>query len=287
LHLALGLVLLTLAAPAQALRVQDDSGVVVELATPARRVVSLAPHLTELVFAAGAADRLVGVSSHSDYPPAARSIEQVAVSGRVNFERLLKLAPDLVLAWHSGNNTRDLERLRGLGLRVFVTEPRRPEDVGRLLRQLGPLLGANTEPAARRFESALAALRQANAGKRTLSVLYAVWDRPLLTVNGEHMISHALSLCGARNAYAEEKLLVPAVSREDLVRRQPDAIVIGGEHGGAERLDIWRREFTMLSAVRANRLGSVNADLIERPGPRIVEGAAQLCSLLDTWRAAR
>src|SRR6266540_6003183 len=165
------------AASAHALQASDDRGVTIPLARPAERIVSLAPHLAEIAFAAGAGAKLVGVSSFSRYPAEAQRLPVVASHGRVDFERLITLQPDLVLAWRSGNSPLQVARLERLGLRVFVTEVRSLADIPRLVRVVGALAGSAgvAEARARQFEKEMEDLRRRYAGGRRVAVFLEIW----------------------------------------------------------------------------------------------------------------
>jgi iron complex transport system substrate-binding protein len=188
------------AAAAQTISVADDRGRTVTLARPAQRVVTLAPSLAELAFAAGAGGRLVGVARFSDSPPAARGIARIGDAVRVDFERIVALKPDLILAWKSGNSAADVARLEGLGFPAHVSEPGRLADIPRLLRAIGSLAGtgAAADRAARDFEREIGELRKRYAKTPRVRVFYQIWHKPLLTVNGAHLISDVIALCGAR-----------------------------------------------------------------------------------------
>jgi iron complex transport system substrate-binding protein len=259
------------------------------LPAPARRIVSLAPHATELLFAAGAGAQVVGVVSHSDYPPAALRLPEVGSYERLDLEAILGLAPDLVVAWESGNPRAEVARLRALGLTVYVTELRRLEDIPATLERLGALAGTTGEAdaAAAAFRDGVGALQRRYGGRAPVRVFYQIWDSPLMTVGGEHLISSVLELCGGRNVFADQAALAPAVDVESVLVRDPEAIVASGM--AAERpewLDAWRR-WPGLSAVRDEALFLIHPDLIQRPTPRILQGAEQLCADLDRVRSRR
>jgi len=271
-----------------AVAVLDDGGREVRLAQPARRIVSLAPHVTELLFSAGAGDRIVGVVEYSDYPPAARQLPRVGAYNAVDMERILALRPDLVVAWASGNPPALIEQLRELGLTVFLSEPRELEDVASNLERLGRLAGtgATARAAANVFRQRLRALREHYAGRAPVSVFYQIWHRPLMTVNGEHLISKVIRLCGGRNVFADLPALVPKLEMEAVLAADPQAIVAGVREPGDEawRQD-WRR-WRQLRAVREGHLISVPADLLQRHTLRILDGAEQLCAALERVRQA-
>ena len=276
--------------PARAeITVIDDTGAEVTLAAPARRIVSLAPHVTEILYAIGAGDRLVGVARYSDYPPAARALTQVGGANALDLERILALRPDLVVAWQSGNNAAQLARLRAAGLVVFASEPRRLEDIPDTAVRLGKLAGTTEE--ARRFGQAfqqrLARLQQQYAGRNTVRLFYEIWPRPLMTVNGEHLISDVMRLCGAVNVFAEVPALVPTVSVEAVLAAAPEIIVAGGKDDARPGwLEAWRR-WPQLPAVKNNQLYYIDPDLLQRQGPRILEGAQRLCVVVDQARQVK
>lgn len=283
--LALALALCS-ATALSAITVEDDSGETVTLAAPAQHIVSLAPHITELLYAAGAGERIVGVGSYSDYPPAARTLPQVGSHTGIDLERLLALKPDLVIAWQSGNGVRLIERLRGLGLTVFVSEPSRLEDVPRTLEQLGRLAdsSAAAQAAAAAFRERQQRLAERYSQRPPLPVFYQIWHQPLMTVNGKQIISQVVELCGGRNVFAELPALAPQLSLEAVLAADPAVIVASG--AGNERpewLDDWRR-WPQLSAVRHGHLFFVPSDLIQRHSPRILDGAQLLCEQLERAR---
>lgn len=268
-----------------AINLVDDRGDSLRMDHPARRIVSLAPHLTELAFAAGAGDRLVGVVRDSDFPPQARTIPQIGDAAGADFERIIALQPDLVLAWASGNRISVVERLRRLGYPVLVLEPRRLEDIPRHLRMLGALAGtdAYAEAAARSFSDRAAKLQAAYRRGRSVAVMFEMWHRPIMTVNGDHMISDVLRMCGARNVFADLPQLAAEVSLEQVLMRDPEAIVVGSEAPGAGIAD-WR-DYPYLQAVSRGRVYSVPADLITRQTPRILDAAQIICADIDAVRA--
>jgi len=269
-----------------AVSVSDDTGREVQLAQPAQRIVSLAPHITELLFSAGAGDRVVGAVEYSDYPAAAKKLPRVGSYNAVDMERILALRPDLVIAWASGNPPALIEQLRDLGLTVFLSEPRRFEDVAGNLERLGRLAGtrATAQAAADGFRRRLRALHEQYAGRAPVNVFYQIWHRPLMTVNGEHLISKVIRLCGGRNVFADLPVLVPKLDMEAVLAADPQAIVAGvREPGDTSWQQDWRR-WPQLRAVREGHLISVPADLLQRHTLRILDGAEQLCEALDGVR---
>jgi iron complex transport system substrate-binding protein len=250
------------------------------------RVVTLAPFLTELVFAAGGGDRLVGVSEHSDYPPAATRLQRVAGAASIDFETILALQPDLVLLWRSGNGPMVHKRLSQFGLTVYSVEPREPRDIVRTLRTLGQLFGTVEQTAAvvERFENTLQQLRDRYSQLREVSVFYQIAERPLMTLNGAHIVSAAIRLCGGRNVFASIQTLAPTVSRESVVSHQPQVILLNSTIPQAERIRKAWLDVGATLAARGGHVYQVDASLLTRPTPRFAQGVAQLCELIDRAR---
>ncbi len=270
--------------PARALAVTDDAGRTVRLAAPARRIVSLAPHATELLYAAGAGARLVGADEFSNYPSAASRLPRIGSAAALDMERILSLRPDLVVAWSSGNSAAQVARLKKLGIPVFESEPRDFEAVASNVERLGRLAGseATGRQAARAFRASLDALAASRRHARPVTVFYQVWDRPLMTVNGKHMVSSAMRLCGGRNIFDGLAQLAPTVGTEDVVRTDPE-VIIGGTGEEHNAIAPWRR-FPAMTAVARDNLFTIDPDLLTRPGPRILEGTREMCRLLDAAR---
>ena len=271
-----------------AVRQVDDRGKVVALVKPAARIISLAPHITELVFAVGAGDKLVGVSSYSDYPPAAKRIGVIGDGGKIDLERVVELRPDLVIAWQSGNHISDITQLERLGIPVFVTEPRRLGDIPKLLRTFGQLTGSveQAEQSAAAFEKIRDALASRYSNAAPVSVFYEIWHQPLMTVNSDHMISDVIRLCGGRNIFEAVHVLTPTVSMESVLAADPQVIIASGALYQDEAVwQDWQR-FKQLRAVKHHHLFSIHPDLIQRQTPRILQGAELMCRQLAQVRQA-
>lgn len=272
----------TLAAP---ISVIDDQGSRVTLPAPAQRVISLAPHVTELAFAAGGGARLIAVDDNSDYPAAAKALTKAGSFRAIDLERIVAAKPDLLLVWLHGPSARQLEPLRQLGIPLFYSQPKRFADIPSNLRRIGQLLGssAQAEQAARRFEQDLAALRQQQQGKPKLSVFYQVWDKPLYTLNGQHIVSDAIALCGGINIFARLPVTAPVVTDEAVIAANPQVILSAAMRHNDDLLQRWQR-MPGIAAVQNRQLHQVNGDLLNRPTPRMIEGTRQLCAKLDLAR---
>lgn len=289
-HHILGAMLLFCAActtQAAPLTVTDDRGHRVTLAQPAQRIVSLAPHATEMLFAAGLGARVVGAVSYSDYPEEAKAIPRVGGYTNVDMERVAALAPDLVVAWHEGNRPAQLDMLRRLGLTLYLSDPHDLDSIAATIERLGQL-GATEQQAgiaADSFRRTLDALRARYAQQTPITVFYQIWNRPLMTVNDEHLIGKVIRLCGGRNVFGTLGSGTPTVSEEAVLQAAPAMIVASGMGvARPEWLDDWRR-WQQLPAVRDGNLYFIPPDILQRHGPRILEGATQLCAQMEQARA--
>jgi iron complex transport system substrate-binding protein len=251
------------------------------------RIISLSPHITELLFAAGAGGRVVGVDDQSDYPPAVAGIARVGEPAALDVEALLKLKPTLVVLWDSGTPASRKAELERLNLKLYVTEQHRLDDIGATLLEFGRFAGTEQTAAvaAARYRAELAQLRSQYAARPRLKVFFQVWDRPLYTLSGEHVVTEVLSMCGGDNVFADLTTLAPAIDKEAVLARDPDVILIGatGAEGARQTAD-WS-VFGNLSAVRLHHVYSVDPSLIGRMSPRILQGVREVCGLLDSARA--
>lgn len=276
----------------------DDAGREFTVDRPATRVIALAPNLTELVYAVGAGATLIGTVTSSTYPEAARSVAKVGDHQRFDIERILLLKPDLVLAWQHGNPGRELAQLEAAGLPLYRLEPRRLDDVPRALERVGELLGHADQGrvAAQTLRTEIGELRRRYRGAEPVTVFYQVWSSPLMTLNGEHIVSDVIELCGGRNVFAALPQLVPHLSTESVVVANPEVMLSAHEDasggnalqrgGTSAAFATWLR-YPTLEAVRRQWLFTLPGDLIARQGPRIVEGARAVCAALDQVRAER
>ena len=252
----------------------------------AQRIISLAPHITELLFSVGAGDQIVGTVGYSDYPIQANEIPRIGSHNKFNYEAILALSPTLVIGWDSGNGDDSLTRLKQLGLTVYHFESHSLEDVAASLHILGDLTG-NVEQGdlqASLFRERLNTIRLRYANEKPVSVYYQLWNEPQMTVNDKHLISDVIRLCGGKNIFADAVPLVPKVGIESIVRRAPEVIIAAGmSEEPPEWLDDWR-EWSSIPAVERNNLNYVHSDLLHRHSPRILDGADQVCEILNAAR---
>ena len=269
--------------------VRDDSGAMLKLAAPARRIVSLAPHITENLYTAGAGKYIVGVSEFSDYPPEAKHIAHVSNYAGFDLEAILARQPDLVIVWEGGSTEAQMARLKALGLPLFVSQPRRIDDIPSNIERFGELAatGDVATTAAHAFRTRLAQLRSRYANRPVVRTFYQIWHQPLATVNGEQLISSVMQLCGAKNIFANLPLLAPSVTLEAVLAANPEAIVASGmDESRPEWLDMWRRWKDLTANARGN-LFFIPPDLINRHTSRVLDGAQMLCNHLETARSKR
>ncbi|OBV39176.1 cobalamin-binding protein [Janthinobacterium psychrotolerans] len=291
-HVTTTLLATLLALPAHAaITVRDDDGNAVTVARPAQRILALAPHITELLFAAGGGDRIAGVVSYSDYPEAAKKIAQVGDNRQYDMERIIAMKPDLIVIWMHGSAERQIAMLRQLKVPIYHSDPKKLADIPNNMERLGQLMGTEkvAAPAAAQLRAKLASLTARYAQRPPVRLFYQVWDKPLYTISGASIISDAMRVCGGQNVFAAMKIVAPVVTPEGVLQENPEAIFATSEKSDADSeggLAMWRA-FPSLAAVRGNNLFRLNGDLLNRAGPRMVDGAAALCEKLELARQHR
>ena len=267
----------------------DDSGTKISLQSPATRITAMSPDLTEVVFELGAGHRLVGAGEYSNYPPEASGITRVNSSASANFELIFSLEPDLVLVWKTGNGARTISRLRDLGLPVFVVETQRVADIPALYHRLGLLLGQKVlaTQLAEKFLHEIDVIRQSIHSQPEITVFYEVWDDPLMTLSGQHMVSDAISMCGGKNIFEDLVPIAPLVSLESVVAADPQVIITSGSIKGLQN---WRSRWARwggMTAVENQHLYMVAPDLLLRQSGRLIEGIRSLCEKMLEARSKR
>jgi iron complex transport system substrate-binding protein len=268
-------------AAAPALRaVSDDLGAAVEVPAAPLRIVSLTPGATEMLFAAGAGRQLIATVQYSSEPAAARNVPRIGDVAAIDMERLVALHPDVVIAWPAGGNPAQRAKIEALGIPLYRQQVARLADLPASLRRLGVLAGtaAVAEPAAAALEARLAALRRTYPAQgHRPSVLLQVWNRPVYTIGGRHLMSDALELCGARNVFADLPEPGPLVDTEAVIGRDPDIILAAAPPGeGAAWVADWQR-FPGLAAVRNHRVVAFENQALSRLGPSVLDATEELC----------
>ena len=269
------------------LAVTDYANRLVTLDKPAVRIISLAPHITENIYSAGAGDLVVGAVDYSDYPESAKKIPRIGSTQGFSIETIVALKPDLIIAWGTGHSTSTVQKLIDLDLTVYIDEPQILEDVAKSIHDIALMTGKK-EPAIMNIEAylhELDALKQRYAKSERVSVLYQVWDKPLRTISGDHIISDAINLCGGQNIFADAVVIAPKISIESVLARNPTAIIASDT--GSERsgwLQGWLK-WSSLRAVRDRNLFFIPPDLLQRQTVRILQGTKLLCSQLESVRS--
>ena len=274
-----------------AIEVIDDAGRKIFLQQPAQKIISLAPHITELIFSAGAGEKISATDDYSDYPEAAKSITRIGDANHLDIETILSLQPDLIVAWGNGQShdqfIRELIRLKQT---VYISSPVNLDDIPRTVENLGKLTG--TYPIAKQrsqeFRNTLEAIVKKYSKRPLVTVFYEIWHQPLFTINGQHVMSKVIQICGGENIFADLSTLSPAVSIESVIAADPDVIIAGSakNRNGDRRppwLDDWL-QWPTLTAVRNNHLDYIEADLIQRHTFRILQGARIICERLQRAR---
>lgn len=269
-----------------AVSVVDDEGTTITLQQPAERIISLAPHITESLFAAGAGNKIIGAVSYSDYPEAAKKITRVGGYPTADIEKIISLKPDLIIAWPAGNNLNQVEKLRAFGIKIYFSEPRYPEDIAKTIQRFGVLAGTSNiaDKSTNDFLQHYKLLKNRFSKKEKVKVFYQIWNKPLMTINGSHLISNIIELCGGVNVFNDLKTITPKISIEAVIASNAEVIVAGGM--GKKRPE-WATEWKpwrQLPAVKNGQFHFVNPDILQRVGPRILQGADELCEILEQVR---
>lgn len=258
-----------------ALKTVDDSRQEVVLYAAAKKVVSLAPHLTEVLFDLGVQDTLVGTSRYSDYPEAAKHIDIIADAFQINVEAVIARQPDLILAWSSGGGSRALLRLEQLGFPVYRNEARKLADIGSTFVRLGTLFDLKDRGLAlqTRFSRQLQRVKRQYADHKLKRVYLQISERQLYSINDHHLIGQALQLCHATNIFGKEAMMVAPVSKESVLARKPDVLIISSsQRGFSESLRIWGQFQQFRDKIRY-----VDSGKLSRPSLRMLDGIKDLC----------
>ncbi|QFI36501.1 cobalamin-binding protein [Moritella marina ATCC 15381] len=243
-----------------------------------QRIISLSPHTTELVFAAGGGDRLIGVSAYSDYPEAAKTLPIVASSQQINVETILALEPDMIIYWQQGNSAADIEQLKKFGIPVYASKTGGLDDIGIQIQRLGRMLGTEkiADPVSDQYRTALATLRTKYKHNPQQDLFYQVWPTPLMTVANDPWLQQQFQLCGFNNVFNDSPVPYPVINVEQVLVKQP-AVIIAGSVNDAElaQWQIWKS----IPAVKHGNIFRVNPDVSHRFSPRVVQGIETLCEI--------
>jgi len=266
--------------------VTDDSGTTITLEQSAKRIIALAPHIVENVYTAGAGNQLVASVNYANYPPEAEKLPKVGGYNKFNIESIAAMQPDLIFVWESGTPKPFIDKIKQLGIPVYLDEPSTIEEIADSIRRIGKLTGNDevANQAAEKHLNDLAKLKQTQVDKTPVKVFYQVWDDPLYTINGKQVISDVLRLCGGVNIYADESIKAPIISLESLIDRNPEVIMTGSTHISTDKsLERWKKWPSMAAVIHDN-LFLVDADIVSRHTTRLIEGATSICQKLDIAR---
>lgn len=269
-----------------AVSVIDDESNKIVLDKPAQRIISLAPNITESLFAAGAGDKIIGAVSYSDYPAAAKKIPRVGGYPSLDLEKIVSLNPDLVIAWTSGNNKQQVQKIKDFGITVFFSEPRYPDDIAKTIQRFGVLAGTQNiaDKAANDFLQHYHSLQKKFSDKKKIKVFYQIWNKPIMTISGQHLISDIIELCGGENVFSDLNTITPRISLESVLASNSEVIVSGGMgKARPEWIEEWK-PWKTLPAVKNEQLYFIDPALMQRVGPRILQGADKLCEFLEQAR---
>jgi iron complex transport system substrate-binding protein len=271
-----------------AIEVIDDNGDKLTIAGVAQRIISLSPNTTEILFHIGAGEKIVGADEYSNYPQAANKIVRVNNHAAANYELILSLKPDVVIAWQSGNGEKIISRIRELNIPVFVVETSSLEDIPNLYRRLGQLSGRDSQAnfQAENFSKRLNQLRTTYSSREQIRLFYQIWNEPLMTLNGDHMVTDMIELCGGVNVFADAAALVPYVNIESVVAANPHIIISGGNNKTDLLASGFWRKWTGISAVKHQHLYAIPSDLLQRHSDRILEGTGLMCEYIDLVRSS-
>ena len=285
------ILVLQLCAPAAhaAISVTDDAGNIITLNKPATRIISLSPHVTELIFAAGAGERLIGTVKYSDYPEAAKAIPRIGDNRQLDIERIIAMKPDLLVVWMHGAYERVLEPLRKSGIPYFFSEPHKLEQIPETLLKLGSLFGTEKQAqmSANAFREQLTQLSTRYQNKSQVRTFYQVWGKPIFTLNDKSIVSDVLRICGGKNIFGHLSAAAPTLSTEAVIQENPELIITGdSENQAGSGVEQWKG-FTTMLAVKNQNLVAVDGDQLNRAGPRIVDGAKVVCEAMELARNHR
>ena len=266
---------------------RDDDGNLVTLKKPAQRIIAMAPHVTELLYAAGGGYKIVGAVTYSDYPEAAKLLPRVGDNRQVDLERVIAMKPDLIVVWMHGSSERQVDILRQLNVPIFHSEPKKLDGIADSLIRLGQLMGTEVvaNAAAADMRAQFSKLAQTYGKRSPVRLFYQVWDKPLYTLSNSSIVSDAMRLCGGVNIFGELAVTAPVVGIEAVLQADPEAIFGTSEknYGG---VNLWR-QYTGMQAVKRDNLFTLNGELLNRAGPRMVPGTLALCEKLEVARQRR
>ena len=265
--------------------VQDDTNQTV-CAQQAQRVLVLAPHLTEIVDFVGGMSKVIAVDGSSNFPESVNTLPKLGNPWMLSAESILARKPDLVLVWQSGISMQVVAQLRKAGVPVFVSEPKKIEQVATTMRRVSKLLGTEQGSASRiddwlqQFE----ALRAEYRGRTQVPVFYQVWGQPLMTLGGQHAVSEVIGLCGGRNVFGDLPNLAAQVSVEGVLKRKPEVLLASGSGRDHQGFVVQWSAWPQIPAVKRNHVYTLPNDILVRNGPRLIQAAKLVCVHIEQAR---
>ena len=256
------------------------------LADKPLRIVALAPHIVENLYAIGAGDLIVGTLDYADYPQEATKIERIGGYNGISIEKLLMLKPDMVIAWKSGNQAEDLAQIKRLGIELHLSNPRYIEGVAKEILKLGRLTGhiEQSKKVAEAFTAKLNVIKAAQHNKTMLTGFYQLWPEPMMTVSKNTWINQLIETCQVTNVFADSDTDYPQISIENVIVTKPQVIIIPDEKSKRVIPTVNWQQWPEIPAVKYEQFISVNADLLHRFSPRMLDGLAQMCDKIEVSR---
>jgi iron complex transport system substrate-binding protein len=262
-----------------------------------QRIITLAPHLSELVDSAGGSERLVGVSAYSNYPTSVKQLPITSDARSIDLEKMKSLRPDLIIYWRGGTSESQIQSIKktfNKDVQFIAVEPKKLSDIATDIETIGKALGTDliAKKNADVLRLKISELRnkennqnkQTNISQRKVRVFYQVWAQPLMTLNKDHIISDIIQLCGGEQLFANEKVLVPTVSREAVIKANPEIIFTAVDNQKmSSDWSMWT-SFPQLAATKNKAFVDLDGDIISRPSPRIMQGAQKICSEINRIR---
>jgi iron complex transport system substrate-binding protein len=256
-----------------------------------QRIITLAPHLTELVDAAGGAERLVSVSAFSNLPESVKQLPITSDARSIDLEKMKSLRPDLIIYWRGGTSESQIQSIKktfNKDVQFISVQPKKLSDIANDIETIGKALGTDSvaKKNADALRSKIAALNtnQKNTSARKVKVFYQVWAQPLMTLNQDHIIGDIIQRCGGEQLFASEKVLVPTVSREAVIKANPEIIFTAVDSSKMKTdWSIWS-SFPQLAATKNKAFIDLDGDIISRPSPRIMQGAEKICTEINKVR---
>ena len=252
----------------------------------AKKIIALSPHSVEMLYAIGAGDQIIATLEYSDYPPPALSIPRIGNFTGIQIEKIIALQPDLIIAWKSGNKLADLKKIESLGFNIFYSKPENISEISLELIKLGKLTGHSKEAitlAANIADKHQQIIDRFSATEQ-INVFYQLWHDPLRTIGSGSWLESLINDCNGRNIFNDAESAYPIVSLETILSRNPEVIIIPGHPGTIDTNNSFWDKWQNISAVKHNKIFTIDGDLLHRFTPRAIDGLELLCQSIDNAR---